>query len=219
MNIAVIWLIRWLGTFVTVCAAAAGLFWLGSRDAEWTLWLAAREKAIWTGVAALCTSCILLLRNKYFLTDVLMGGFAAGLIAAAAMDLWEQMIYRFVWWASGAAALAALSIQFCAGETAKGTTGQLVLYIILQQTIFARFYGRADCHAFSVCALGMAALGMEFRDYLVHMALTFGALTAVQLALGNVARNGRLKRPVPLVPYIAAAFWLWVDFTVGKWYI
>lgn len=174
---------------------------------------------ILTGGGVLCSCCILFLRNEFFWADVLMACFAAGLIVAAVMDLWEQMVYRFVWWAAGAAASAMWFMRPGAGAPPEGSVGQLVLYILLQQTVFGHFYGRADCHAFSVCALGMAALGMEFKDYLAHMALTFGALAAVQLMLGNVARSGRLKRPVPLIPYIVAAFWLWVDFTVGKWYI
>lgn len=212
-------MIRWLGIFFMVCAAGAGVLLIGSRDEEWTLQLTAGEKIRWIGVGALCACCVLCLRNKYFWMDMLMACFSAGLITATVMDLWEQMVYRFVWWAAGAAALVILIARLCAAGRVGGAAGELILYIFLQQTVFVRFYGRADCHAFSVCAVAMAAYGLRLVDYLIHMALAFGILAVIQLACGNVTQSGRLKQPVPLVPYITVAFWLWVDFMAGKWYI
>lgn len=169
-------------------------------------------KWILASVCALSALCILHIEIYCMETELLLGCFAGSLLAAAVMDLWEQMVYRFVWWIAGGAATVLLYLKFGRGEAAEGIVIQLALYIILQQAVFVHFYGRADCHAFSVCSMGMAALGMDFSDFIVHMTLAFVGLTAVQLASGNVTCGGRLKRPVPLVPYIVTAFWICGSF-------
>lgn len=122
-------------------------------------------------------------------------------------------------------------LQFYMGRMAGENAGQivsyalrqvlpgLILYIVIQHTVFGRLYGRADCHAFSICAVGMAVLGMSFEDFVIHMTFAYLGLTVAQFLSSNVAQGGRLKKPVPFVPYIVAAFWLWVDFNARKWYI
>lgn len=145
--------------------------------------------------------------------------FACGLLAACIMDVREQMVYRYMWLISGAGAVCLMVLYVWRHGISVGALLELVVFIVLQQWWFARFYGRADCHAYCVCAIAMTALGMEMVDYVMHMLLTFVGLAIVQLAKKNVTFGGRLKRPVALIPYITVAFGVWVDFRCGKWYI
>lgn len=145
--------------------------------------------------------------------------FGGSLLFACIMDLREQMVYRFVWLIAGMAAGMLIIVRASKGDWAVGMLLEFSLYVGLQQLWFSRFYGRADCHAFCVCALAMWAMDMGMKDWLIHMLLTFAGLSVVQFACCNVKRNGKLKKPVPLIPYIALAFVLWVDFKGGKWYI
>ena len=88
----------------------------------------------------------------------------------------------------------------------------LLFFICLQQFLFSRMYGRADCHAFSVCALHLASLGVGLRGYLEQMLLAFLFLAIFQFFRKNIADNGNLKRPVPFLPYITLAFFLVVCY-------
>lgn len=207
MGRMIIWTFRWLSIGAIIGATVAGLFWIGKKDTQWSLCLSLPGKCILAAACALNSLCILLPGNHCFLRNVLMGCFAGSLLTAAVMDLWEQMVYRFVWWIAGVIVIFTWIVAFYEERAGEGLLMQLILYIVLQQVVFAYFYGRADCHAFSVCAAGMAVQGMDFSDFVIHMAMTFIGLTVVQLALGNVTRKGRLRHPVPLVPYIATAFW------------
>ena len=223
--------LKWFGVLCTIFVSVAGLFWMGSRDAEWDMCLPMWANMVLAAVCGLNSLCILLLGNSCFIKDLLLGWLAGSLVAAAVMDLWNQMVYRFVWWSAGAAMIGIWLLHFYTEKMAGENTGQIVsyalrqifpglmLYIIIQHTVFGRLYGRADCHAFGICAVGMAVLGMTFEDFAIHMVLAYFGLTVVQFLSGNIAQGGRLKKPVPFVPYIVAAFWLWVDFNVRKWYI
>lgn len=208
-----------------------GLFLLGSRDEQWSLRLTGKDRRRLAFLGALNVICIAgmstgmntdveNLAEIVFWKSALWGKiwwsiFAGCLLAAAVMDWWERMVYRFVWLAAGAAAGLLLCGKICDGTVWL----HLIIYVVLQELFFARFYGRADCHAFCVCAAMLTVLGMSFRDYLIHMALVFGSLTLIQGMRGNITKNGQLRSPVPLVPYIVAAFWFLVDFTARKWYI
>lgn len=213
MNLFFSWTFKWISVSCTAGGMIAILFWIGKKDAEWSLQLSVKGKGILGFLCALNGLCVLLLKTKSFWPEMLlMGCFAGSLLTAAIMDLWEQMVYRFVWWSAGGA-LAVLSVlQFGSREMTGEFVIHTVVYIFLQQAVFGHFYGRADCHAFSVCALCMAVLGMDICNFVRHMALTFVGLTVVELARRNVTRGGRLKRPAPLVPYIVSAFWICVIF-------
>lgn len=126
---------------------------------------------------------------------------ATCLSAACIMDLETCMVYNYVWWA-GAVAVVVLM-----GVAKRKLQGELILFIALQQLWFCRMYGRADCHAFSLCAGVEAVLGMRMQMYLVHMLLAFGLLALVQGLEGNIGRDGNLKRPVAFLPYITLSFW------------
>ncbi|MCM1112788.1 MAG: hypothetical protein NC399_05995 [Muribaculum sp.] len=219
----------------------AGLFRVGSRDVEWNLRLTAAAKGILASVCAVNAAGIVILWESSLFGITLWSVFGGCLLAASVMDWWEQMVYRFVWWAAGTTSALMLLIKWhkqvlTDGEITGCSLGSsvssmrfvmifvmrfagLMGFIILQEVFFVRFYGRADCHAFCVCAIMLAAEGQGFAGYVIHMAVAFGGMTLVQFSSGNIARNGRLKNPVSFVPYIAAAFWLWVAFDAGKWYI
>lgn len=212
-------LLKW---FVAACAGYATvmlIFRIGSRDEHWTLNVCLRLKELLASACIFNALGIAVLRQTCILADVLLGCAAGSLIAASVMDLWERMVYRFVWCLASGALAGVWFLQNCQGKPAGAAGWQLLLYIFVQQAVFGRFYGRADCHAFCVCALGMTVLGMEWEDFTAHMTIAFAGLCAMQFLSGNVTRRGRLKKPVPFIPYIVAAFWLWVDFAIGKWYI
>lgn len=146
--------------------------------------------------------------------------FIGSMVAACIMDLKEQLVYRFVW------LIAAVGISMVIGAVRMRGVGMnidslcdLVFFAMLQQLWFGRFYGRADCHAFCISAFMMWTLGLVLLDYVMHMLLAFAGLILVQLVRRNVRRNGQLKEPVPLIPYIAVALCVWVDFVGRKWYI
>ena len=138
--------------------------------------------------------------------------FAGSLLGACIMDLREQMVYRFLWLIGGLGACVLMVLNIRESYINVASMADLGAFMVLQQVGFAKLYGRADCHAFCLCATVMTALGLGFRDYVMHMLLTFVALTVVQAARGNVGTGGRLRKPVALIPYITTAFWLWVDF-------
>lgn len=209
-----------------IVGTMAGVFLVGRRDVEWSLRLTTVHKAILAVVCGGNAICIMLMGEDSFLEVMLWSIFGGCLMAASVMDWWEQMVYRFVWWAAGTAAGMLLLLKWHdaalpAGERSGGLGSlcSLMGFAALQELVFARCYGRADCHAFCVCALMLSIRGQGFAGYVFHMAIVFGGLTLVQLLRGNIARNGQLRKPVSLVPYIAVAFWLWVDFSAGKWYI
>lgn len=81
----------------------------------------------------------------------------------------------------------------------------LMAFALLQYLLFMRMYGEGDVMAFQICALYLAAAGGDLLTMLLHMALAFGLLGAVQLARDNIDRKGDLIKPVPLLPYIACS--------------
>ena len=145
--------------------------------------------------------------------------FVGGMLAACIMDWKEQKVYRFIWLLAGTGAGIFMVLHILQEQIKMQSMAELLFYLVLQQLWFGRFYGRADCHAFCVSAMWMWGLGLGLYDYVMHMLFVFMGLTLVQLIRRNIGRNGQLKKPVALIPYIAAALWVWVDFADGKWYI
>lgn len=82
----------------------------------------------------------------------------------------------------------------------------IILFALLQYTLFIRMYGKADGMAFCICALYLAGKGIGLEGYLYHMFLSFLMLTIVQLCRKNVSIKGKLKEPVALYPYITTTF-------------
>lgn len=143
--------------------------------------------------------------------------FAIGMGLATIMDMREQMVYRYVWLICTVGVFGVLLGNAKGSAWSDMPWGELVFFVLLQQFFFAKFYGRADCHAFSVCAGLLFALECGLKDYLIHMLLVFGMLLLFQSVKGNVQRNGQLKKPVALIPYITTTLLVWVDFRMGKW--
>lgn len=198
-----------------VTATTFGLLRIGALDAEWSLRLDTGGKGIVFALCVVSALCIMHVGMESIWVVVLLGVLGGCLLTASIMDRWEQMVYRFVWWIGGAAG----GMLLVKADINLQTSCSLIGFWLLQKLIFVRLYGRADCYAFCVSALAMAALGGGFGDYVMHMFLVFAGLTVVQMMRGNIARNGNMKKAVPLLPYITIAFWLWVAFGVGRWYI
>ena len=158
--------------------------------------------------------------------ELLLSLVAGGLLAAAYMDAKSSYVYNYVWWWC----LLWIFLLLCLPENGQFAVSKqwrildgiriqqviaTVLFVILQQCLFARMYGRADSHAFSVCALVSCHWQGEMLWFLIHMLLAVTLLAIVQLAKGNVTLHGRLRTPRPFVPYIIITFWwkiLWMMF-------
>ena len=136
--------------------------------------------------------------------EVLLGLLAGGLLAAAYMDAKSSYVYNYVWWwCLPWACLIALSEGWDI-RTWIAAAG----FAALQQLVFGHMYGRADCYAFSVCALAECTGDTGILWPLCHMLLAVILLTVVQLFHGNVTLDGRLRVPQPFIPYITVSFWM-----------
>ena len=151
-------------------------------------------------------------------TEILLSLLAGGLLAAACMDAENCYVYNYVWWwcllwtgslcgISAAGQNTAGGLWRIADQTGMRQMASVVLFVFLQQYLFARMYGRADSHAFSVCALAGCHWRGEMLWFLIHMLLALSLLAVVQLRKGNVTRRGRLRTPEPFIPYIVITFW------------
>lgn len=145
---------------------------------------------------------------------ILWGVIAVCLLFACITDCRTREVYNVTWWAAGAAAAMLLlaererlDIYFLL---------ELVFFILLQLLLFPKMYGRADCYAFSVCAVAEAAAGLSLAGFFLHMLLSFIFLAFVQALRHNIGKGGNLRQPVPFLPYITLAFWalLWYSVTV-----
>lgn len=147
------------------------------------------------------------------MTEALWGIIAVCLLFACITDCRSREVYNVTWWAAGAAA-AALLLR---GGRPDGVLFlELGVFILLQLKLFPKLYGRADCYAFSVCAVAETAAGLSMTGYFLHMLLSFLFLAFVQALRHNIGSGGRLRHPVPFLPYITLAFWslLWYSVTV-----
>ena len=128
--------------------------------------------------------------------------FGGCMLMACITDVESCVVYDYVWWISGCAGL------FLAALAGNEKTGSLILFGLLQEMFFCKMYGRADCHAFWSGSVMLSAFGMDMKGYLVHMLMAFGLLAVVQVFRHNVGRDGKLKRPIPFLPYITISFWM-----------
>lgn len=146
-----------------------------------------------------------------FFTRLVLALMLGCLVLASVTDVAIRQVYNFVWWIGGAASAVLLWKRLwsmgdirMSGNILFG----LLFFWMIQLGVFGRLYGKADCYAFCVCALAEAGLGMELLQVMVHMAFAFGLLVSVQLVRKNITLRGNLKKPVPFLPYITAAFYL-----------
>lgn len=154
-----------------------------------------------------------------FADMVLLGIVAGTLLFACVADFIYCEVYQFTWWiAGGASTLLWIEriVYRKVWDTGTGMGGTvdilsllipLVCFVVLQETFFVRMYGRADCHAFGICAVAECAFGMDIRCYFLHMTLAFSLLIVVQSLRRNIGSGGRLKQPVAFLPYITISFW------------
>lgn len=133
---------------------------------------------------------------------ILLQIFSGCLLFACATDLMIKKVYDFTWWAAAPAVILMVHLS-----AAQPELSGLVAYIIIQEKLCGGLYGRADCHAFGVCAAAGSCLGFGTIDFCIHMILSFLMLSIVQRFKKNAAKDGRLKKPVAFMPYITAAFW------------
>ena len=134
---------------------------------------------------------------------ILWAVIAGCFLFACVTDCRTCEVYNFTWWLSGTAAVLLMFLN--GGESAK-ILPQLCFFCLLQLLVFSKMYGRADCYAFCVCAMAEASAGKGLFEFLLQMLLAFGVLTVVQFFRGNVDAGGKLKQPVPFLPYITLAF-------------
>lgn len=148
------------------------------------------------------------------MSEGLWGVIALCLLFACITDCRSCQVYNVTWWVAGAAAVILLLQEKSRLEI--NFLLELGFFVLLQLLLFPKMYGRADCYAFSVCAVAEAAAGLSLTGYLLHMLLSFILLAFVQALCHNIDRRGKLRRPVPFLPYITLAFWalLWYSGTV-----
>lgn len=135
------------------------------------------------------------------------------LLLACITDLAICQVHNFVWWIGGAAVGLLLWAELGLASAAAGSILlELLVFCVIQMVLFGRLYGRADCYAYCVCAGAEAALGYNMAGFLTHMFLAFLLLAVVQALKRNISSSGRLKKPVPFLPYITAAFYLLLSY-------
>ena len=152
--------------------------------------------------------CSLILGQGKFLTRLSLSLFIGCLLLACITDIAICQVYNFVWWISGAAAIALLIGR----KPEASAVWEVLLFGVIQMTLFARMYGKADCYAFFVCAIAEAGLGFGQTGFLMHMLVSFLLLAAAQALRRNIGSGGRLKEPVPFLPYITAGFYIMLIF-------
>ena len=133
------------------------------------------------------------------------------LLFASITDLVMCQAYNFVWWISGMAAGVLLWRRWKEMGTITGLP-ELLLFCALQLFLCVKLYGRADGYAFCVCAGAQAGLGMGMEIYFMHMTVAFILLIIVQAFRRNIGPRGRLKKPVPFLPYVTTAFFVILIF-------
>lgn len=137
------------------------------------------------------------------------------LILACVTDLVLCQVYNFIWWIALAAAAVLFwrSLYIPKIEAKEEILIALLLFLLLQFTVFGRTYGKADSYAFCVCAVTEATRGIKLAGFLSHMLLAYALLFLVQTIHGNLNKRGNLKKSVPFLPYITITFWVLMVLT------
>ncbi len=139
--------------------------------------------------------------------NLLLSQISGALLFACVTDCCMQQVYQFTWWWAGAAGiLLFLTAHPCVSKLF--LAGELLVFCLLQELIFCRMYGRADCHGFCACATVLLSMGGRLEHCILHTVIAFGMLAVVQGLRGNVGKGGRLRQPVAFLPYITVSFWL-----------
>lgn len=183
------------------------LLWCGKKDAAWSIHLFPKEKRLLLFVSLILEGLNLWCCQRKPVYWILGGAVFAGcLLTACVMDLAEHMVYRYVWIVCGIVEICWVLTESLVIRTEQWISW--LFFVGLQQILFARMYGRADCHAFCICGVRWILEGGGFELCVIHMAVSFGLLTMVQIFRGNVSGKGKLKQAVPMLPYITVGFWI-----------
>jgi len=134
---------------------------------------------------------------------------AACLLFACMTDSKSCQVFQFTWWPM---LIAGVMLWCKRGELNWENLYPILVYIALQELFFSRYYGRADCHAFVMCALVGTSLGWGMVDYVLHMLVAFVSLFLVQIGRHNISGKGNLKHPVAFLPYVTFGFWVLLFF-------
>ena len=113
--------------------------------------------------------------------------------------------------------IAAAGYLLLCGEAPAWIGFSVILFAGLQYFVFRKLYGEADAMSFLVSALAEGALGYDVQMYLLHMIIAYLLLSLTQIVKGNIGTGGKLKVPVPFLPYITVGFWGIVVFGERIW--
>lgn len=186
----------------TICGTAITCFEIVKRW-ENTEWIQSRERKMLCVLYSMAVACCIRLLSCASMERFLLCVIAGCLLFAGVTDALSSEVYRFTWWIAG---MACIALWICRGEYVQLLS--FSFFLLLQEIFFSRFYGRADCHAFVICAGAGYVFGWEWIHCFLHMTVAFGILCVVQVFRGNIGSRGRLKQPVPFLSYITGSFWL-----------
>ena len=126
------------------------------------------------------------------------------LTAASVEDMLTHKAADIIWWICAPACLPVLYASW----PAPGFWDffECLFAIFIQEHIMCRFYGRADSHAFSCCAVFLIFMGSGLEGHILHLVISLILLSAHQQLCHNIGNRGTLISPVPFIPYISIAF-------------
>lgn len=167
------------------------------------------DKAVYKTIlfysAAVGSWICLFLSHWNWYGQLVCGILAAYLLVAAIQDHQSCEVYDFL----HILAVPAGGVFVLMSPT-KEKIISLVIFFVIQFGLFMRMYGAGDGLVFLVCAIYESRFGHGLATYLLHMAAVFALLGIVQGLKHNINKRGNLKKPVPLVPYIAGTVWFFL---------
>lgn len=180
------------------------------KCAEGTEWELGRRDRIFLIISSFAFSLLtVMLPGMDIVSEMLSEILVGALLFACVTDVKSCEVYQFTWWIAG---VADVLMWIYEGGPVISVSGLAFLcFLLLQECVFSRCYGRADCHAYVVCAAVGCVLGMDLPWYFLHMVIAFLLLTVVQAFRRNIGRRGSLKRSVAFIPYITVSFWILIS--------
>lgn len=124
------------------------------------------------------------------------------LLLCSVTDLCMQQVYDVV----QLCVCGGLAIMLLCRDISPSFGVELIIFAFVQAIVFRRMYGEGDVMGFLICALSLMEEGILV--WVLHMGITYILLGLVQGVKGNVGRDGNLRVPVPLFPYMSCAYGL-----------